>query len=437
MSGLLGSQKTVTIVEFKALGHKYRVDVHPDDIEASSTHGVSSIFDSESGELIRLFHTDKTFRRYPDYMQKEGIGSLAVPPLSPSSGMPNGQSALVPSKERDSIGGLPVRKYTYEDEARTVEYWITEDNELLGLFLECIRLVNSQPGPPVAGLQPPDPDTLPGLPLRTVQRLSVAGSTLTVTTESLISHDERVKPSDFTIPDDYRDGTASAGDGQRQEPVSAEKGILLATRTTTEMTGPMVGKQRNTVPMEIKVFQGKYRSELSGPMNILHTSTIFDSNTGEMVILHHKTRSYQRFSREDQEQQKRMVTESLSRTGALPSRRPELRPTEERDEINGFPVRKYICETNTGTIEYWFTENDEHAKLAVEVSQVMGSAPAAAAGSLQFPDPATFPGFPIRFIYRQSFQGNTIITTSENTFTLNVTVDLTEFAIPDDYIPQN
>lgn len=93
------------------------------------------------------------------------------------------------------------------------------------------------------------------------------------------------------------------------------------------------------------------------------------------------------------EKQKRRLRDILE--GKMPGERPKLRPTEETKVIDGRKAVKYIAKSDKVQFTYWFVKDDQLI-AAGKLLRRLTSTPAGALGSLQYPDPASFPGYPVK-----------------------------------------
>ncbi len=120
---------------------------------------------------------------------------------------------------------------------------------------------------------------------------------------------------------------------------------------------------------------------------------------GTLVMLNHAKKTFRKLTPAAQEQSRDKLVQVLG-PQALASR-PQLRPTGKHDVIDGHPVDEYSFSSARRSLTYWFDKSLARYVPELARAQITGGAMGSVA-SLRFPDPASFPGIPIRIEIEES-----------------------------------
>jgi hypothetical protein len=204
----------------------------------------------------------------------------------------------------------------------------------------------------------------------------------------------------------------------RQESISEGASPLAPIANYATITQKFKGEQ-SRVDFEIKGVVG----------NPANYSTIVNRKTGSIYRVWHSRKTYDIVTPEELQSQQEHAADSLKKRGALPAFRPILRPTGRKDKINGYLAEEYVAQIDDDTLTYWF------AKSLVRFVPVLagGGDPGGGVNMLRFPDPASFPGVPVRMNLDQSSGGYRTRTTINMLSIEERPLADGEFALPNGY----
>lgn len=212
----------------------------------------------------------------------------------------------------------------------------------------------------------------------------------------------------------------------------SERDILIVQRVVTETSTP-AGARKSQILIETRLLdatkarQDIYLGGVKGDSR-LHDTKIYLPERHTYASIDHMTGACVIRGEAYFEDQKRLLREHL--TGAIPVERPKLIPTGETKIIDGREAVKYTAKSDKRQFTYWFVKDDQlHA--AGTLMDRLTSTPAGELGSLQYPDPATFPGFPVRMTIVQHFNGMEVTSHISSRVDLDVDLDLSLFELPD------
>lgn len=197
-------------------------------------------------------------------------------------------------------------------------------------------------------------------------------------------------------------GVAADGDD------GSNHGFLLVAKTVNEGQGPQGAfKSSSEIEFRFRGDRGRMDVYFGGIRGVsgLHQTAIYNVSEGTIITLHHREKTYTVSTREDQEEQKRILREQLLSRGLIPATRPVLVATGESMNIAGYNTLKYTAQNTTQFLIYWVA-NDSRALEAQQRMNEILSAPAGELANLRFPDPALFPGAIIRHEIRTRGAGD-------------------------------
>lgn len=189
-------------------------------IRINTGTATSSISDSESGENIHLWHTQKQYQRIKESdSQSKERSEWAKKAMAQRGSVPEKFQEPRPTGTKQKINGYDTEQYLWEGSMGKFSFWITKDIPTNSITATTSKGIDkSVPGRTFnAGYFP---ESLPGYPIRTEsefpiptptgltpQQLKQSGfvpgrSTKVVTTVISIK-EEHVDDSEFEIPKDY------------------------------------------------------------------------------------------------------------------------------------------------------------------------------------------------------------------------------------------
>jgi hypothetical protein len=168
----------------------------------------------------------------------------------------------------------------------------------------------------------------------------------------------------------------------------------------------------------------------------LDSSTIVDNSNGTIIRLSHSRKVYDRVTLEELEKGISFTRDMLKSQGVLPTSRPILRSTGKTDTVNSYTAAEYTCTRSQGNITwnmtYWLATS--LSKFVPILAQAVD--PSGSVVNLQFPDPASFAGVPVRVIIDQRLPGGQVLTTINLLSFEEKTVNDSEFLIPAGYVEE-
>lgn len=176
---------------------------------------------------------------------------------------------------------------------------------------------------------------------------------------------------------------------------------------------------------------GKFRTDVEPPVKIMgKTTSINDQSKGLAYRISHRDKTYQVLLASDIEKEIAFHAKRMISNNTLPQERPVLKGTGNRSKIGEFEVEEYTVDAGRGgKLTYWLAPS-----LARFVPLLAASAdPVGGALMLQFPDPASFPGLPIRTVIEQDFGGRRIVSTITVTAIEEKVIPDSEFELPGGY----
>jgi hypothetical protein len=179
--------------------------------------------------------------------------------------------------------------------------------------------------------------------------------------------------------------------------------VVYQSTTVTEISGH--GKLTNSTVVTEKVKGSKIRTDIhftDRMAAMLEQSTIADGESGNITVLFHGSKEFQVMTPEDQEAGRDMVIGWLGKRGQ--TKRPVLRPTGKHDTFDGHSVDEYVSEGPMGHFDFWIDKSMREYSSELAKTQYAAGVVGSVA-NLQVPDPASFPGVPIKIDLDQSSSG--------------------------------
>jgi hypothetical protein len=171
--------------------------------------------------------------------------------------------------------------------------------------------------------------------------------------------------------------------------------------------------------MTVRIKDKKVRADIAPGI-----STIVNGETGETIVLQHKTKIFNRITAE----QTKALAEQLllAQAGAAP---PKLTPTNEKKEIAGHQTQAYLWVVGQMKMKFWVCTdfpNADAIQQQLNGLQSMGLAPIAAS---LMPDPKQMPGLRLRTEFEMG--GSKVATTIQTI--KQEPVDPSIFEVPKGY----
>jgi hypothetical protein len=206
------AQKPQQAAELLAAATNMMIRVKGDKARIDASPLITAIFDGTTGELINVSNDQKTVVRVPPDRMRAIADTL-------NKGSNNKQAParpkLVPTGQREMIGGYDTEQYTYDGPDFKATYWIAPNYPNGAVILAQLQSIKSELWD-AANTKMPDFRDFPGLPLR--MRVIVgkqnhepvdkgtrpehpAEITSTVTAVSL----DPIPDTQFTVPADFKE----------------------------------------------------------------------------------------------------------------------------------------------------------------------------------------------------------------------------------------
>lgn len=204
---------------------------------------------------------------------------------------------------------------------------------------------------------------------------------------------------------------------------------LLMTGEILMPGGP--GSPTNTVKYVQKFKTNKFRMDTNSsflPMG--SQTTIVDREKNLTYRINNADKTYQVIDQDQLEKDSAFLAQMQARSGLIPATRPVLVPTGNKDRIGNFDVEEYKIQSRNGIFVFWFAPSlKKFVPLAAK-----GGDPGASVLMLNFPDPASYPGIPIRTIIEQEMNGMRFVTTNNVLTVEEKEISDGEFEIPAGYL---
>lgn len=216
-------------------------------------------------------------------------------------------------------------------------------------------------------------------------------------------------------------------------PAMADLTLVQKTEQESSMMG---AKMEMTTTIRTK--GKKLRADTTIPMlgDRGDSTYIHDGERGEIAVLMHAAKKVQRISpsawKEQREAMQRQAKAMQQVTGQ-PVQQPQLVATGRRDEIQGYAVEEYVAESAMQKMTYWVAP--ELKRLLPAMLEVQQATPQPL--HLNFPDVASFAGFPIRIIIATELPAGPVVMQAKSTIEF-IKIDESDlsddlFLVPADY----
>ena len=187
------------------------------------------------------------------------------------------------------------------------------------------------------------------------------------------------------------------------------------------------GTNKATVTMKLK--GQKSRMDRGFPP----ISNIRDLASDETIVLFHPQKTYRKVSASQQKESLETVVNSLKQSGKIPAERPKIRATGRKDTINGWKAEEYVSETKSMKSTYWIA--NELKSLNQQFQTAMAD-PMLEQINRQFPDPKTFPGFPVLTILEFETPMGKVKSTTKLVSIKEANIPDADFTIPNPAEPE-
>jgi len=232
----------------------------------------------------------------------------------------------------------------------------------------------------------------------------------------------------------------AAGQGQGQAATPASDLLI-----TVEFKRSMTGNVPPQIPDAVRESEGILVIKVKGTKvaltgRQLHSTvsvdvtTVSDTASGETVTIDHTRKTFMRDTAGPPPEVLAAVRKGQEQlNGPLPKERPIAKPTGKTAEINGYAVEEYVAETPKARYTYWVAPSLKKYVKVVATTLTAFAGPIGAVAMMWQPDPARFPGVPIRTILEYRRDGYTDISTTTTQSFRKVTLSDEDFAIPSGY----
>jgi hypothetical protein len=178
-----GPMPLKTRMTIKAEGEKARVDIGKE---------ISSIVDSESGEVSSLMHAQKIAMQLPK-------GALDAMKEKVSDAGKNEGPDIKPTGKKEKINGFDCEEYAGTFQGLDVAYWVTNDLPNASAVMDQLGKLSGGANPFKGVLK--NGEDFPGFPIRTVITTPQAGtSTMTIVSVN----EEEIPAAEFEVPKNYK-----------------------------------------------------------------------------------------------------------------------------------------------------------------------------------------------------------------------------------------
>jgi hypothetical protein len=220
-------------------------------------------------------------------------------------------------------------------------------------------------------------------------------------------------PSDLLITVEYKRSMTGNIPPQIPDAAREDEGILVIKVKGTKVA--LTGRSLHpTVPVDI--------------------TTVSDTFSGEMLAIDHVRKTYTRDTAGPPPEVLAAVRKGQEQmNGPLPKERPIAKPTGKKAEINGYAVEEYVTEMPKARYTYWVAPSLKKYVKVVATTLTAFAGPIGAMAMMWQPDPAKFPGVPIRTILEYRREGYTEVSTTTTQSFREVTLADEDFAIPPGY----
>ncbi len=179
-----GGQMPDTEMTVRIKGTKVRADVGEQ---------LSTIVDSDGGDLVSLMHGQKTAMAMP---------SAAIEAMKAQMAPKEGEVEtpdLKPTGKTEEINGFKCEEYAGKFQGADVSYWVTKDIDNQQAILDQLAKLSGDADPFKGAFK--KGEGFPGFPIRTEIEAPGAGKTVV----TVVSVEEKaLADSDFEIPADYK-----------------------------------------------------------------------------------------------------------------------------------------------------------------------------------------------------------------------------------------
>lgn len=207
--------------------------------------------------------------------------------------------------------------------------------------------------------------------------------------------------------------------------------LTIKQEMTTEGQSPF-GEIKNFTIITLKYKGDRYRVdvEVKGVVGSpLDSTTIGNHKTGAIYRISHSQKTFDVVTPDELQKQAEFAADHIKKQGLLPNSRPVLRATGRKETINGYVTEEYVAEREGDTFTYWVAPS--LAKFVPFLAK--GADPGGAVYNLRFPDPASFPGVPIRMTMVQNVNGNRMVTAGNVILIDEKPLTDAEFELPKGY----
>jgi hypothetical protein len=159
---------------------------------------VSVITDSTSGDSVTLMHQQKNYMKISGTAMKAmQENMMKMNPAAANAAPPQ----LTPTGRSEKISGYATDEYTTSVGNMKTAYWIAKDfPQFKQLLTQMLKMQQSGPAQAMRNMMP-RPEDFPGMPIRTV--VDLGGQTMKTTVIEV--KDQKVAPSAFELPADYKE----------------------------------------------------------------------------------------------------------------------------------------------------------------------------------------------------------------------------------------
>ncbi len=156
---------------------------------------ISTIVDGKSGDVISLMHGQKMAM----VMKGEQIKAL-VAQINPGGEKPE---AMTPTGNKETIRGYETEEYIQKHAGNTIRFWLAKDFPNYKSVIQRMNQAGKAMGSMMPGsdISPMDPESLNGMPIRTVLEMEGGG---TFTTELVSVEEQELAKDLFEQPEGYK-----------------------------------------------------------------------------------------------------------------------------------------------------------------------------------------------------------------------------------------
>jgi hypothetical protein len=231
---------------------------------------------------------------------------------------------------------------------------------------------------------------------------------------------------------------ADRGQGQTATPAGD---LLITVEFNRSMTGNVPPQMSDAARMNESILVIKVKgARVALTSKPLHPTVPFDftfvsdTASGEIVTIDHARKEYTRDKEGPPAEELAAIRKGYEKlNGPQPKERPIAKPTGKTAEISGYPVEEYVAETPKARYTYWVAPSLKKYVHVVATTLTACDGPVGALAMMWQPDPAKFPGVPIRTILEYRRDGYTVVSTTTTLSFREVKLSDEDFAIPSGY----